>query len=212
LKLQALEQHIYNISYCNAEETIGRSALPRPTRGRSSGGAHTSVEEPTCRWSLCWWMSPCAGGGACAPVEPAHRWSHALVEEPTHWRTVLRRDGRGRVSGGSRVGRSRGGCGRAPAAIVESWDQAGPQGGLVHGDGVGRRRWRGWPAGAPFSRATDVEASVPSPVTVSWTARRCAVLRRDKRGSVSDESWAGRSLGGWGAPADDVASGGLVEP
>jgi hypothetical protein len=44
-----------------------------------------------------------------------------------------------------------------PAAVVESRDQAGPRGGCVHSDGVGRRRWLGWPASAPFSRGTDVE-------------------------------------------------------
>jgi hypothetical protein len=78
-ELQASEQHIYNISYCNTEETIGRSASPRPTQCRSSGGTHASVEEPTHQWNPCWWMSPCADGGACAPVEPAHQWrsSHA---------------------------------------------------------------------------------------------------------------------------------------
>jgi hypothetical protein len=42
------------------------------------------------------------------------------------WHAVLRRDRRGRVGGGSRDGRSRGGCGHAPAAVVESRGQAGP--------------------------------------------------------------------------------------
>jgi hypothetical protein len=56
-------------------------------------------------------------------------------------------------------GGSRGGCGCAPAAVVESRDQAGPQGGRIHGEGVGRRQWLGRPTGAPFSGGMDMEAS-----------------------------------------------------
>jgi hypothetical protein len=50
------------------------------------------------------------------------------------------------------------GClGSAPAAIVESWDQADPRGGRVRGNGVGRRRRLGWPTGAPFSGGMGME-------------------------------------------------------
>jgi hypothetical protein len=113
------------------------------------------VEELARRWS------PLTGGGARTSMEPRiDRGAHSPMEEPTRWRAILRWDERGRVGGGSRVGRSRGGCGRTPGAVVESRDQAGPQGGRVHDDDVGRQRWLGRSAGAPFSGGTDVEASV----------------------------------------------------
>jgi hypothetical protein len=92
------------------------------------------------------------GGHVCSDGVGRRRW---LVRH-----AILPRDGRGRVDGESRVRRSRGGCRRAPAIAVESWGQAGPRGGHVHGDGVGRRWWLGRPAGAPFSGGMDVKASV----------------------------------------------------
>jgi hypothetical protein len=51
----------------------------------AGGGAHSSVDEPVCRWRSL------RAGGARSPVEePARRWSRALIEEHTHrWRSPL---------------------------------------------------------------------------------------------------------------------------
>jgi hypothetical protein len=45
---------------------------------------------------------------------------------------------------------------------VELWGWAGPRGGRVRSDGVGRQRL-GWPTGAPFSEGTDVEGLAVNP-------------------------------------------------
>jgi hypothetical protein len=158
------------------------------------------VVEPTHRWRSPLVGGVRAGGGACSSVDEPVCWWRSLcvdgarspVEELTHrWsRTsvaVLRMDGCGRVSGGSWVG-------------GEPWRMW-----------VCPRRCRGVAGPGRSPRRTHPRRGC-WPATVAWTAHRCAVLRRDGHGSVGGESWAGRSRGGWGAPADDVASGGLVEP
>jgi hypothetical protein len=132
LKLQALEQHIYNISYYNAEETIGRSAPPRPTQGRSGGGAHTSVEEPTRRWSPCQWRSLHVGGARSPMEELARRWSRASVEEPTHWCRSPR------AGGGAHSPMEA----RASGGAACRWFSALKGGCLVHGpQSLGDDRW-----------------------------------------------------------------------
>jgi hypothetical protein len=104
------------------------------------------VEEPARRW-----MSSCASGGAYAPVEPAHRWRSPHTGGAVHrWWSALAGGGAHLLAHRSPEGRAWKGQRRilgqeepwrmcaAPATIVESRDQAGPRGGRIHDDGVGR--------------------------------------------------------------------------
>jgi hypothetical protein len=141
---------------------------------RAGGGARSPVDELVRQWRSL------RAGGARSPVEePSHWWSRAsMVERTRRWRSPL---AGAPLSGGTGVEGSAAdpGSGGAVEDVCRPRHYCG-----VTGPGRSPRRTH------PRRRCW--------PMTVAWMAHRCAVLRRDRHGSVGGESWTGRSRGGWG--------------